>query len=381
MIKDQVDLLDTDDENIDINSIIVDKEWENAWQKFKECIQILDTKGQLLFLQNFELKTDQSDLEEMIDSIANELEKAFNTTHEKAVNLHQKLCYRVMWWATSIKSKKEIEKEDVMDALSLQGDSIKGEHFFPFCAPFFQSRIKFCEDIENIILNGRYNAMFLTGAPGCGKTNIISYLACKPDSIITLRFHAFKPILPGDLYVSADPGISDPVDFWGSLLVMLRKRFKGRLYEYRVPISIELIDSIDILRSEVLRLASAWANITGKKTVIAIDGIDHAARSGGINNFLKTLPAPETLPQNVRFIIAGQPTYHFAEYPDFLSDVDSVLEVNVPNIEECDLELLYEQCLPKMKYSKHDKALIVDFIANIAKGNTLSGVFAILKVV
>lgn len=98
---------------------------------------------------------------------------------------------------------------------------------------------------------------------------------------------------------------------------MLRKLFKGRLYEYSVPISIELIDSVDTIRNEVLRLASAWADITGRPTVIAVDGIDHAARSGNTNTFLRTLPVPETIPENIRFILAGQPTHQFSEYPDF----------------------------------------------------------------
>lgn len=45
---------------------------------------------------------------------------------------------------------------------------------------------------------------------------------------------------------------------------MLRKLFKGKLYEYHVPVSIELIDSVDKLREEVMRLSTAWADITGK---------------------------------------------------------------------------------------------------------------------
>lgn len=80
-----------------------------------------------------------------------------------------------MWWATSNGNKKEIDKEDVMEALSLCGDSIKGEHFFPICEPFFQSRIKFVTDLENRILKGKSRVTFLTGDPGCGKTNIVSF--------------------------------------------------------------------------------------------------------------------------------------------------------------------------------------------------------------
>lgn len=376
-IKDQVNSLEkASNEDVDISKVVVKKEWKVAWDNWKNCMSDLNAKEQLLFLQNFEVLSNQEDLDEMIVSIANELEKKFKTTHEKAVNLHQKLCYQLMWWATSIGNKKEIEKEDVMEALSLYGDSVKGEHFFPICEPFFQSRIIFVADLENTILNGKSKVTFLTGDPGCGKTNIVSYLACKPDSIVTLRFHAFKPIIPGDLYVSADPGISDPMDFWGSLLIMLRKLFKGRLYEYDVPISIELIDSIDTLRNEVLRLASAWADITGRPTVIAVDGIDHAARSGNTNTFLRTLPLPETVPENVRFILAGQPTHQFSEYPDFLSDTDRIEEIQVPNIEKSDLELLYEKNNSLMKYAEHEKVLVINYIAEIAKGNTLSGVFA-----
>lgn len=358
-IKDQVKSLgESSDKEADISKVVVKKEWKTAWDTWKDCMSDLDAKEQLLFLQNFELVSDQEDLNGIIFSIADELQKKFKTTHEKAVNLHQKLCYQLMWWATSNGNKKEIDKEDVMEALSLCGDSIKGEHFFPICEPFFQSRIKFVTDLENRILKGKSRVTFLTGDPGCGKTNIVSFLACKPESIVTLRFHAFKPIVPGDLYVSGDLGISTPIDFWGNLLIMLRKLFKGRLYEYSVPISIELIDSVDTIRNEVLRLASAWADITGRPTVIAVDGIDHAARSGNTNTFLRTLPVPETIPENIRFILAGQPTHQFSEYPDFLSDPDRIEEVHVPNIDRGDLELLYERSSSLMKYTEYEKVFI-----------------------
>lgn len=376
-IKEQVEnLTQASDENVDINNIVVEEKWKIAWDVWKKSMSTLTAKEQLMFLKNFDLMTDQEDLEEMISSIAVELEKKFKTTHEKAVNLHQKLCYQLIWWATSICRKKDIEREDVMDALSICGDSVKGNHLFPVCEPFFQSRVTFVQKLEDTILSGKSKVIFLTGNPGCGKTNIVSYLSCKPESIVTLRFHAFKPIIPGDVYVSADLGISNPMDFWGDLLIMLRGLFKGRLYEYDVPVSIELIDSIDVLRTEVLRLASAWADIIRQPVVIAVDGIDHAARSGNKNTFLRTLPSPEAVPDNVRFLLAGQPTYQFSEYPDFLSDADVIEEVNVPNIEKEDLKLLYEKNSSSMKYSEHEKALVIDYIAEIAKGNTLSAVFA-----
>lgn len=377
-IKKQInDLSNTDNSSDkDISKIIVKKEWGDAWKDWKEHMGALDNKEQFQFLLNFELITDQEDLDGIINIIADELQKAFGTTHEKAVELHQKLCYQLMWWSTSICDKKEIEKEDVMQALCLSGDEIKGYHVLPLCEPFFKSRIEFVNCVEQKIINGKSRVIFLTGNPGCGKTNIISYLSCKSDSIVTLRFHTFKPIIPGDLHISADSGISDSKEFWGSLLLMLRELFKGRLYEYHIPVSIELIDSIDKLRAEVMRLSSAWADIVGKPTVIAIDGIDHAARSGEKHTFLQTLLPPEMVPVNVRFILAGQPVYQFSEYPDFLSDTNRIELMEVPDIQKEDLELLYESYNDLMKYDENEKTLVIDYIGDMAKGNTLSAVFA-----
>ena len=126
--KQAEDLGQKNEKDADISGIIVKKEWQDAWDKWKKHMKNLDAKEQLLFIQSFEILTDQEDLEGLIDIIAKELQEKFKTTHEKAVNLHQKLCYKLMWWATSIGNKKEIEKEDVMEALSLYGDSVKGEH-------------------------------------------------------------------------------------------------------------------------------------------------------------------------------------------------------------------------------------------------------------
>lgn len=129
-IKSQVNnLLDTDDsDNADISKIDVKKEWTDAWKAWKDHMGALNEREQLLFMKNFDLITDQEDLDGIIDTIADGLCEVFATTHEKAVTLHQKLCYQLMWWSTSICDKKEIEKEDVMQALSLGGDEVKGEH-------------------------------------------------------------------------------------------------------------------------------------------------------------------------------------------------------------------------------------------------------------
>lgn len=68
-IKSQVNnLLDTDDsDNADISKIDVKKEWTDAWKAWKDHMGALNEREQLLFMKNFDLITDQEDL----DGIAN----------------------------------------------------------------------------------------------------------------------------------------------------------------------------------------------------------------------------------------------------------------------------------------------------------------------
>lgn len=359
-----------------ITDVKVEDKWTDAWDSWKAEMKQLTDDEKLNFLRSFTILASQEDLDGLIDSIANELQLFFNIDNLKAIGLHQKLCYRLMWWSTSLKEKEEISREDIMEALSLSGDEIIGEHILSICEPFFKTRIEFVEELEKKILHGKSKVTFLTGEPGCGKTNIVNYLACKPGSIVTVRFHAFKPILPGELYLSADAGISDPKAFWGSLLIMFRQLFSGKLYKYKVPVSIEMIDSIEKLRQEVIRLAVSWSKILGKPSVIVVDGIDHAARSGEKNTFLKSLFLPEAIPENVRFLLVGQPVHQFAEYPNFLSDSERIEVAEVPNIQIDDLELLYTSKKDKMRYDELNKSLLLKYIAEKAKGNTLSAVFA-----
>ncbi|WP_040210876.1 hypothetical protein, partial [Clostridium polynesiense] len=192
---------------------------------------------------------------------------------------------------------------------------------------------------------------------------------------ITLRFHAFKPLSAEDIYLSADKGISDPRALWGNLLIELRGIFTGKLAENNVPISIELIDSIDELRKEVLRLAQVYSIDSGRPTIIAIDGIDHAARSGSKNTFLSTLVNPGGVPENVCFLISGQPVNQYEMYPDWLASKEGVLHIEVPPINKDDIKQLFISVNKLMP--KDDVDMAVEIINNAVTGNTLSAVFAV----
>lgn len=360
-----------------IADITFKAEWEDAWKKWLNELSEFTDDEKLEFLKDLSLIIDQVGLAEIYQSIINKLKECFHIDERNATQLHQKLTYALMTWTTTIRIKEEITKEDLLQALSLSGDRIVGDHNLPTCEPFFGSRELFAKKLEAILAQRDSSIVFLSGGPGSGKTNIVNYLSNKSDSVITLRFHAFKPLNPNDEYITADKGISDPRALWGNLLVELREIFikYDKMSEHTVPPTIELMESVDALRCEVLRLSNILGTLTGKTTVIAIDGIDHAARSGGTNTFLSTLIPPESVPDRVCFLIAGQPVSEYREYPYFITDTSRVLTFDIPCISENDVALLYDSNDIKIPVDARDAAIRIIYEAS--SGNTLSAVFAV----
>ncbi len=359
-----------------LQEIVVKKEWESAWNEWLNELNDLDDVQKINFLKSFDIKANQEDLDEIISSIGEKIASYFKVDSRVAVQLHKSLCYALMEWTTTRRKKEEITKEDLLEALALNSDNYKGIHDVPTTEPFFSSRVDFVTRLEEILQKREYPVVFLSGDPGSGKTNIVSHLTNKVNSIITLRFYAFKPLSAGDLYLSADKGVSDPRALWGDLLIQLRELLKGKLAKHRVPISNELLSTTEELRKEVLRLSEELAGETSNTTVICIDGIDHAARAGGENTFLETLVPPEGVPKNVCFLIAGQPIHEYKSYPDWLSD-EKVLKVDVPQLDEEDIRQLYNNINTNISVEYSNVAIKV--IKESAKGNTLSAIFAIYE--
>jgi hypothetical protein len=360
-----------------IDEFSFEADWNGAWKNLLNELEGLSNEKKLKFLKDLRLVANQKDLSEIYISIVEKLKQCFRVDERTATQLHQKLTYALMEWTTTERKREEITKEDLLHALSLSGDKVIGQHDLPICQPFFPSRVEFSNILEPILAKRESSIVFLSGGPGSGKTNIINYLSNKTDSVITLRFHAFKPLSPEDEYLTADKGISDPRALWGNLLIGLREIYiqYGKMSSHNVPPTIELFESVEALRSEVLRLSHELADLTARTTVIVIDGIDHAARSGEPNTFLSTLVPPESIPGRVCFLIAGQPVSEYGDYPYFLADSSRVLTVDVPNITENDVMQLYDSSNSKIPVDGRDAA--IRLIYRLSAGNTLSAVFAV----
>jgi len=352
---------------------------EEAWKEW--CSQLEDIEKEqdkLLFLQSLHIETEQENLEELGKAIENKLQIYFGVSEEIAGVLLGKLDHALREWTTSKRESSKITVEKVYTALSIKEELIHYNHDLIPANPFFQSRQKLVEQIESDLLYGEERVLYVSGVPGTGKTNLISKLCSRKDRIVDIRYYAYETINPAKEYLPAD--VSERVKkdvFWDTLLNQLRELLNGNLYKYRVPVSNSCL-KLEQKREEFFRIASTFARDRNRVFVLAVDGLDHAARAGIIEDtFLPTLPNPEYIPKNVKIILAGQPKEDYSNYPNWLYEQPNhmIKEYSIPSIQLNDIEeLVNDRCI---NYNPSNKKMVTSIVYKYAGGNTLAAIFAV----
>ena len=359
-----------------IDQLKFGEEYADAHKAFNYCLDGLAPNKQLKFLSTFELSCGAPDLSKLEQEVTSIICSTFGVPPHGAVRIFQMLDHALRDWATSRRDSEEIIPETVLSALSRGISSDIGDHEIPPPAPFFPSRVRFLEDFQKKLKEAQHPITFLCGVPGSGKTSLISSLANNVDPVVQIRFHAFKPISPESKLVSADTSlVCTPKALWSDLLNQVRKLLRGRLAKYGVPIINDFLTT-DQLRDHFLRLAAAYSKDIGKKVIIGIDGIDHAARAGvDGKHLLDSLLSPERVPPELHILIAGQPPEAYAEYPIWLKSAHStVLRIDVPLLNVDDITVLCSDTGVSIQGSSPDS--VARLIFQKSEGNTLPAVFA-----
>ena len=353
-------------------------EFEKAWTEWKEQLSWIDKdEDKLAFLKCLEIDTNNASLDELELELLDKIKTIFATNDANAKTLFMKLDHALRSWTKSTRKSSRITAEDVYRALSVDTYPSLYNHDLIPSEPFFESRNDLVRFLEVELKAESSKVIFLSGIPGTGKTNIISKLSAKKGSVIDIRYYAYEPIDPAREYLPMD--VSKRVDkgyFWNELFNQLRKCLKYHLYKYRAPVINELM-SLEEMKQRFFEIASSYASDHNRNFVIAVDGIDHAARAGHINQtFLPTLPDPEYIPSNVKILLAGQPKEDYSDYPAWLfSERDDVKEIKVPCIQENDVLSLVKVKFPGMH--GEDQSQMSKLIAKYAEGNTLAAIFAV----
>ncbi|MDQ3279801.1 MAG: ATP-binding protein [Acidobacteriota bacterium] len=359
--------------------------WGDAWRCFVGQLSDLDDEQRLRFLETLNIQWSQPALEALVDRVIVRLQEVFGISAEKAHDVMAHLDSGLRTWSTSLRGDQfEVTPEVVLRQLQLRETEARGDHDLPPPAPPFPSRQPFIELVGADLRSAKHPITFLTGPAGSGKTSVVSSLAARAEPLIDLRFHAFRPIAPDSDIVPQDVGRTATAQaLWGDLLAQLRERFFAhRLREAKVPVRNAFIaDQPELLQAQVLRLAGVLASERGRPTVIAIDGIDHAARArrrapeqflhGPL--LLDYLVPPDAVPEGVVFLIAGQPN---ESYPLWLrSHHPAVGNVAMPAIASDDIAAELRGKPGSLPIEQIDAAArIIDSLTN---GNTLAAVYGV----
>jgi len=369
-----------------IDEIKVPDEWRTAWQRWLAQLDPLSSLEQMQFLRSLSINASEPSLPGLERATTARLAVLFGIPEDTAERALAQLDHHMREWATSERGANvEITAERAWSAFALGGWEMVGTHAFPPPAPFFPTRETFLTELTTLLGAATGGVYFLTGPAGCGKSSIVSALANRAEPVVDLRFHAFKPLTPYEPSIPEDAGRAvTAAALWGDLLVQMRTFFRGRLWANRVPVRNDfLLDDPSRLKNHVLRLAKILAQERQRPTVIAIDGLDHAARAKHLTpevlkgrlSLLASLVPPDEVPNDIVFLIAGQPGWE--AYPSWLRvERPDVRVIDVPAIDAGDIATLL-RANSGVPLDQIDAAARV--IADLTKGNTLSAVYAVAE--
>lgn len=363
-----------------LSAMQVKAEWKQAWEDLwlPELADLNTDATKLAFLKALDVRHSEPELSELRTRLLERIESLFAVAPAVCEGLLARLDSALRVWSTSDRGAAEaITKEAAYEKLCLQEDGIVGEHDFPPPAPFFPSRLPAVDAVVELLRRRAAPVVFVTGEPGSGKTALLSHLANRRDPVIDARFHAYRPITPENQLLPADSEVTKPRSLWSDLLIKLRPLARGRLFELQMPVHAGSL-SVDDLRTHVIRIANTLGEAEGRPFVIAVDGIDHAARAGEASDstFLGSLVPPDQVPDHVTFLIGGQPSEaYLRRYPAWLRPGASGVEIfQLPRLGLDDVRALVDA---RLDVGSELADTVARDVHHACEGHTLSTVFAV----
>lgn len=354
--------------------VFADDDLSTQWGAFSDAIGFADSKDIIRFVLSFTIVADSPGYLEKRQEILNDIAKKLCGGNQSlAEPIFNTLKARLDVWTSSQPGLNVVDRDEAIRCIA----ELNRKPFQPpinvgIPSPVFPSRISACENIEEELRSKGHKVVFLRGAPGIGKSRLVSLL-CENMTPAPIRFYTFRPLDEEGYSISQDEGQCSPENLWSCLLNQIREQFPEWTQNHSIPFLDELC-TVHELQSETLRLAKELAEKNGHPTILIIDGIDHAARSNRDLTFLEALPSPESIPEGVKLVLSGQNENQHPRYPSWLRRENNNVEViDIPPLDENDISLLLDATT---SFSSSDRTILSKNIFRLTKGNTLSVVYS-----
>lgn len=352
-----------------------DETEKNAIEWFKNELAFSESDIQD-FVKVFSFRA-ESDLSETENQIKERVKRIVGTDRKELIELClNRLQAKLSIWATSRRKRQEIMREDIYAALCPKDDGIPKYELIPE-KPIFPSRERFAKCFADVVKNTKKRMIFLSGMPGAGKTNFVSYFAQIEESLIDFRFYTYLPVAKDNASYSDDEGFYYGTVLWKSILTQLKIKFEEMkvLSEIEFPIIYQYMNVTE-MRNCALKYMSIYAEKMEKECYFFIDGIDHVARSNDVrNSFLLQLPEPDEISESIKLILVGQPI--FDKYPSWIAKNDLIEYITLSSLEEDDvISMLQYYDIPAVETKIGSLA---NSIISIVGNNALNLLFAIME--
>lgn len=323
------------------------------------------------------LHFDQADnLSGVRSNIHDKLKIILGTDNKVVItNAYKSLISNLETWVTSLRETKiSVNKEDIYHALCIDSSNDPIYEVNPE-KPILPSRERFAEEFINTIKKTNNKIIWLQGMPGSGKTNFVSFLAQRKNSIVDFRFYTYIPVNRDFPSFSDDEGYYSGEYLWKSILhqIKIGLEEKHMLCTVGFPLVYDYL-SVTEKRALALKYLPIYADILGRTCFFFIDGLDHAARSKDKRNtFLLQLPEPEEISNKVKIVLVGQPDSD--NYPLWLKNNDQIDYIELPELACEDVMMLLED--EKAVFQDINLKTLSDTIISVIGNNALNVLFAI----
>ena len=347
--------------------------------------QLIDAMGlekaddSIGFLKSFKLDLSKPSLSDAKDDLIRRLKtKVCGNQDSLASSVFRALCSELYHWTTSGVGNIVTKVVALECIAQVNEDKISRPVVVPVPHPVFPSREELSEKLAQRIVDSEKRVLFVTGVAGSGKTRLVSCVYEVLGAMVkAFRFHAFKPLDIDDFSYSPDRGIVDAKSMWSTFVNQLRRQVNGPYDGITIPVINDLCTG-DELRSEAMRLAELLSAQSGTETILIVDGIDHAARADNQLTFLGHLPAPDKIPEGVKFVLVGQPKEGYPSYPVWLRTQNpDIEEMAIPNLKIGDVDCLLRSW---SRLHQAERSAVASKIMALTSGNTLSVVYGVSAV-
>lgn len=191
-----------------------------------------------------------------------------------------------------------IGRDDILGRLGWTGRfRPSNPHVFPVDGARYQPITSTEAELAAAVAGAMSGYVGLFGSPGSGKSTLLTEaLRFRPERVV--RYYAFVPDAP-----SLGRRRGEAVAFLHDVVLALHQAgFPGG----GGTVGFDRMPLLERLHTQLRELQDDWRS-TGRRTLLLVDGLDHAARDGAVDrSFLGDLPDPAAVPEGVLFVLGSQ---------------------------------------------------------------------------